>query len=215
MLVDSIGSAKSIKTANLRGSAWAEITGFSPSSQMKFPRSRSATQYRTVTRWAKKMNTVIIDIAGTIKELLKWVAVQVLIFLAVVGVGLSAPFLFSVGALWLAWRYAEYAWIWAVIYLTLGPFACSFWMILLSAKLATQHSDDDPLNRSLMATAFMVVGFFGSLLAEGVFTYAAHRLSVIPNHLMSLFFVFAPLAVFAPCWLVVPLSPSWQHERLA
>lgn len=48
----------------------------------------------------------------------------------------------------------------------------------------------------------MISGFFGSVSAEGVLTYAAHRMSVVPNHLI-LFFAVAPFAVFAPCWLVV------------
>ena len=43
------------------------------------------------------------------------------------------------------------------------------------------------------AMGFTFVGFVGSLAAEGVFTYAAHVLNVIPNH--RDFFIPSPLPV--------------------
>ncbi len=161
------------------------------------------------------MQPMIIDVVGTIKELVKWALTQVLLFLGVIFFGLSAPLLFTVGALWLAWRYPDYASTWAVIYLFAGPFACAIWMVFIShfpdwvadwkARKAGGYiprSFDDRFNASAKGLGFMVSGFFGSLLAEGVFTYAAHRLDVIPHHLV-LYFAVAPFAVFAPCWLVV------------
>jgi hypothetical protein len=152
------------------------------------------------------MQPMIIDVAGTIEQFMKWIAVQVLVILGVIAFGLSAPVLFSVGALWLAWRAADCAPFWALIYLIAGPFACAFWMILLSALpkfvaickgIRLTHDRESNIPGSGTAMRFMFIGFFGSILAEGVFTYAAHRMSVIPGHLMLFF------AVFAPCWLVV------------
>jgi hypothetical protein len=172
------------------------------------------------------MKPMIIDVAGTIKELVKWALTQVLLFLGVILFGLSAPLLFTVGALWLAWRYPDYASTWAVIYLAAGPFACCIWMVFIShypdwvadfkARRAGGYiprSFDDRFNASAKGLGFMVSGFFGSLLAEGVFTYAAHRLDAIPHHLV-LYFAVAPFAVFAPCWLVV-LSRWIRREEYA
>ena len=47
------------------------------------------------------MKPTTIDVVGTVEQLAKWVFIQALIFLAVIAFGLSAPILFSLGALWL------------------------------------------------------------------------------------------------------------------
>ena len=78
------------------------------------------------------MQPVVIDVAGTIKELVKWALLQVLLFFAVIVFALLAPFIFTVGAIWLAWRYPQYASTWAVVYLFLGPLACTIWMSPIS-----------------------------------------------------------------------------------
>jgi len=169
------------------------------------------------------MNLVAIDIIGTIRELVKRAVKEILLLLGVILFGLSAPLLFTVGALWLALRFADYASTWAMIYLALGPFACCIWMVFIShwpdwvadwkARRAGGYiarSFDERVHASAKGVGFMVSGFFGSLLAEGVFTYAAHRLDVIPNHLV-LYFAVAPFAVFAPCLLVV-LSRWMKRE---
>ena len=85
------------------------------------------------------MKPMIIDVAGTIKELVKWVLTQALLLLGILMFGLSAPLLFTVGAEWLAWRYRTYASTWAVIYMFAGPFACTFWMILMCHWPATRR----------------------------------------------------------------------------
>ena len=160
------------------------------------------------------MKPMIIDVVGTIKELVKWALTQVLLFLGVILFGLSAPLLFTVGALWLAWRYPDYASMWAVIYLFAGPFACAIWMVFIchwhsvrqwqrSGKLDSWREDHGGMICTVGKSIwFMISGFLGSVLAEGVLTYTAHRMSVIPGHLM-LFFAVAPFAVFAPVLLVL------------
>jgi hypothetical protein len=160
------------------------------------------------------MNLTTIDIAGTIEQLMKWVLKEIVLFLTVVIVGLSAPLLFTVGPLWLAWRYPGYASTWAVIYLLVGRFACTFWMIIIrhwpaiqwarrAGRLRTWREDNGGYVRTMGKSLwFMVSGFFGPAVAEGFLTYAAHRMSVIPENLM-LFFAVAPFAVFAPVLLVL------------
>jgi hypothetical protein len=155
---------------------------------------------------------MIIDIAGTIKQLVKWLLIELLLFVAIIAFALSAPFLFTVGALWLAYRFADYASTWALIYLAVGPFACAIWMVFIShfpdwvadwkARKVGGYIARDRVHASAKGLGFMISGFFGSLLAESVFTYTAHRLSVIPHHLV-LYFAVAPFVIFAPCWLVV------------
>ena len=157
------------------------------------------------------MEPMIIDIAGTAGQFMKWVAVQVLVILAVIAFGLSAPVLFSVGALWLAVHFPDSAPTWAVLYLIAGPFACAFWMIFIShvpefvasfKGIRRKHDRESYVRGSGKAMGYMFIGFLGSLLTEGVFTYAAHVLNVIPHHLI-LFFAVAPFAVFAPCWIAL------------
>lgn len=160
------------------------------------------------------MKPMVIDVAGTIEQLVKWVVKEALLLLGMVMFGLSAPLLFTVGAEWLAWKYPQYAPTWAVAYLCAGPFACTFWMILVchwqtvqrarkAGRLSTWREDEGGYVRTLgKSFCFMLFGFFGSAAAEGALVYAAHRMSVIPGHLM-LFFAVAPLAVFAPVLLVL------------
>ena len=171
------------------------------------------------------MQTMVIDVAGTIKELVKWALTQALLLLGMLMFGLSAPLLFTVGAEWLAWRYPAYASTWAVIYIFGGPFACTFWMILIchrpaiqrahkEGRLSTWRQDEGGYVSTMgKSFCFMIFGFFGSALAEGALMYAAHRMSVIPGHLM-LFFAVAPFAVFAPVLLVL-LSRYIRRDEYA
>ena len=175
---------------------------------------RAAEPPRRGLRAEGTMKPTTIDVVGTVEQLAKWVFIQALIFLAVIAFGLSAPILFSLGALWLAVNFPDSAPTWAVLYLIAGPFACAFWMIILSrlpiiradwkaakAGLHVERSFNEHMYGAGKAMGFTFVGFVGSLAAEGVFTYAAHVLNVIPNHLI-LYFAIAPFAVFAPCWMV-------------
>jgi hypothetical protein len=157
-------------------------------------------------------NMTVIDIIGTAKQCLKWALIQILLFFGVIAFALSAPFLFTVGALWMAYRFADCASTWALLYLVAGPFACAVWMVFIShfpdwvedwkIRKAGGRVTRSRFSGTAKGIGMMVSGFFGSLLAEGVFTYAAHRFDVIPNHLI-LYFAVAPFFVFAPCLLVV------------
>jgi hypothetical protein len=159
---------------------------------------------------------VTIDIAGTIEQLAAWVITQILIILAVIAVGLSAPLLYTVGAISLAAKFPEAAPVWALVYLVLGPFACAFWMILLSAfpkfvaigkGLRVQRDRASKFK----ATGYMFAGFIGSIIAEVVFTWAANSMFVIHDHLI-LYFSAAWIAVFAPCWIpLVRYLIHWER----
>jgi hypothetical protein len=171
------------------------------------------------------MPPVVIDVAGTVNELLKWALTQVLLLLGILIFGLSAPVLFTVGAMWLAWRYPQYASTWAVVYLLVGPLACAIWMVFIchwhtvrrarkEERLRTWRRDEGGYIRTVgKSFCFMIAGFFGSALAESVLTYTAHRVSLIPKHLM-LFCVVAPFAVFAPVLLVL-LSRWVRRDKSA
>lgn len=160
------------------------------------------------------MKPVIIDVVGTTKELVKSALKEFLLLLGILMFGLSAPLLFTLGAEWLAWRYSQYASTWAVIYLFVGPFASAIWMVFIchwhsvrqwqrSGKLDIWRKDHGGMICTVGKSIwFMISGFVGSAVAEGVLTYTAHRMSIIPGHLM-LFFAVAPFAVFAPVLLVL------------
>src|SRR5271163_1686288 len=169
------------------------------------------------------MKPMAIDIIGTINELIKRALKEILLLLGILVFGLSAPLLFTVGAEWLAWRYPQYASTWAVVYMFAGPFACAIWMVFIChwdsvrqwqrmGRIKTWRQDHGGYVRTIGKSLwFMISGFFGSAVAEGVLTYTAHRMSVIPGHLM-LFFAVAPLAVFAPC-LIVLLSRALRRPN--
>jgi hypothetical protein len=63
---------------------------------------------------------------------------------------------------------------------------------------------------------FMVGGFFGSALAEGIFLVAAYH--VFPHEpkrgSMMLYFAIAPFAVFAPCLIVLLSRALRRPDRL-
>jgi hypothetical protein len=168
------------------------------------------------------MKPLVIDVAGTIKELVKWALTQALLLLGLLMFGLSAPLLFTVGAEWLAWRYPTYASTWAVIYMFAGPFACMIWMVFIchwhsirqwrreGRDLGVMGGDWREAHGGIVCTVgkslwFMVSGFLGSAIAEGVLIVTTFK--IFPQGLnregLMVFFAIAPLFVFAPVLLVL------------
>lgn len=155
---------------------------------------------------------MIIDVAGTIKQAVKWALVEILLFVALIAFALSAPFLFTVGAWWFASRFDLAAEVAVVELFVAGPIACAVWMSILShwpdwvadwkARKAGGYIARSRFSGTVKGIGFMFTGLVGSLLIGLGFTYVAHRLSIIPDHKM-LFLMVLPFAVFAPCWLVV------------
>lgn len=161
------------------------------------------------------MQPVVIDVVGTIKQLVKAVLVEVLLFLAVIAFALSAPLLFTVVPLRLVSQYPDSAGTLALVYLCAGPFACAVWMVFIShwpdwvsdwkirrAGGRGYRTWDERAAASAKGTWFMFSGLFGSFVAGFGFTYVAHVTAIIPDHIM-LYFTLVPFAVFAPCWIVV------------
>lgn len=168
------------------------------------------------------MQPMLIDVAGTIRELVKWALTQALLLLSILMFGLSAPLLFTVGAEWLAWRYPQYASTWAVGYLFLGPVACMIWMVFIchwrsirqwqreGRDLGTMGSNWREAHGGMICTVakslwFMVSGFFGSAIAESILVVTTFK--IFPQGLtregLMAFFAIAPLFVFAPVLLVL------------
>src|SRR5271170_2311580 len=154
---------------------------------------------------------------NTIKELARFVVEQILLVIAVVSIGLSAPILYTVGVEYLVWQNPNNLW-WAVAYFFVGPFACAFWMAILchfhsirqavrENRTSTWKEDHGGFIRTnIKATTYMIGGFFGSVLAEVVFFVAG--MALLPHGLQTresamLYFAIAPFAVFAPVVVLI------------
>lgn len=162
-----------------------------------------------------------IDIIGTIKELVEWALKQVLLFLGIILFGLSAPLLFTVGMEILVWQGSDMS-TWAVVYFFLGPLASMIWMVFIChwhsirqwqrerRDLGMMGSNWREAQGGIVCTVgrslwFMLSGFFGSAIAEGVLivtTFKIFPLGLTREGLM-VFFAIAPLFVFAPVLLVL------------
>lgn len=162
------------------------------------------------------MKLVAIDLIRTINDLIKQVLKEILLLLGILMFGLSAPFLFTVGAEILVWQNPTDI-SWGVSYFSLGPFACAIWMVFIchwhtvrrwqrAGKLSTWRGDHGGIYSTVGKSVwFMISGFFGSAIAEGVFVVAAHQ--TLPNEpareSRMIYFAIAPLFVFAPVLLVL------------
>lgn len=165
------------------------------------------------------MEPMVIDIAGTAREFLKWVLSEILFLLGLLVFGLSAPLLFTVGIEVLALSGADMR-VWGVLYFLLGPLACAIWMVFVchwhsvrqwqrSKKLNTWRQDHGGMWHTLAKSIwFMVSGFIGSVAAEVIFAIALgkvfpERLSSLNPESAALVFAIAPFFVFAPVLLVL------------
>ena len=148
---------------------------------------------------------VIIDVAGTIKELVKWALTEILWVIGIILFALSAPFIYTIGAEYLAWRFPQYAGYWAVIYLFTAPIACTIWMLLIAPfGFDRQNKKWTFVRRHARYVGFMVSGFFGSILAEVVMMVVLmHIWSGGGNRHLLLIFAVAPFVVFSPVVLVL------------
>jgi hypothetical protein len=175
------------------------------------------------------MKLIAIDIVGTIRELLKWALKEALLLLGILMFGLSAPLLFTVGAETLVWQNPNDL-SWGVAYFFLGPFACAIWMVFIchwqsirraqrAGNLANWREEHGGIVCTVgKSILFMVSGFFGSAIAEGVFLVGSWRLFPHEYHPTRVFamtyFAIAPLFVFAPV-LQVLLSRWIRRDEYA
>jgi hypothetical protein len=162
------------------------------------------------------MKLMAIDIIGTVNELIKRSLKEILLLLGIILFGLSAPLLFTVGIEILMWKGADMS-IWAPVYFFLGPFACAIWMVFIchfhsirrwqrAGKLDTWREDHGGIFRTVGKSMwFMIGGFFGSAITEGIFLYVLF--TTFPQGIdrtgKMLVFAVAPLFVFTPVLLVL------------
>ncbi len=156
-----------------------------------------------------------------LKSLFRSIVRSVAINIALILFFASAPLLYVTVPFWVILTHKSVADM-ATIYMLTGPFACGFWMTVIchwqTVRLAqaqgrvTNWRDSEggmfcTVGKSI---AFMVMGWFGSALAEFVFCGAAGNLLHSTMGRLE-FFAMAPLAVFAPIWLV--LLRRWMRDR--
>jgi hypothetical protein len=122
---------------------------------------------------------------------------------------------------------------WGVAYFFLGPFACAIWMVFICHWHSVRQWQREGRNLGIMGSNwreahggivytvgksiwFMLSGFFGSAIAEGIFIVAAYQ--VFPHdptrESMMIYFALAPLFVFAPVLLVL-LSRYIRRDEYA
>jgi len=156
-----------------------------------------------------------------IKSLFRSIVRLVAINIALILFFASAPLLYVTVPFWVILTHKSVADM-ATIYMLTGPFACGFWMTVLchwqTVRLAQaqgrvknwRDSEGGMFCTVGKSIAFMVMGWFGSALAEFVFCAAAGNLLHSTTGRLE-FFAMAPFAVFAPVWIV--LLRRWTRGR--
>ena len=143
------------------------------------------------------------------RSIVRLVAINIalILFLA------SAPLLYVTVPFWVILTHKSVADM-ATIYMLTGPFACGFWMTVIchwqTVRLAQaqgrvknwRDSEGGMFCTVGKSIGFMVMGWFGSALAEFAFCGAAGNLLHSTTGRLE-FFAMAPFAVFAPVWLVL------------
>jgi hypothetical protein len=174
------------------------------------------------------MEPMVIDVAGTAREFLKWVLSEILFLLGLLVFGLSAPLLFTVGIEALALSGADMR-IWGVLYFLTGPLACAIWMVFIchwhsarqwqrAGQLKTWRQDHGGIFSTVGKSIwFMISGFIGSVAAEVIFAIGLgkvfpERLSSLNPESAALVFAIAPFFVFAPVLLV--LLSRWIRRNM-
>lgn len=151
------------------------------------------------------------------RSIVRLVAINIalILFLA------SAPLLYVTVPFWVILTHKSVADM-ATIYMLTGPFACGFWMTVIchwqTVRLAQaqgrvknwRDSEGGMFCTVGKSIGFMVMGWFGSALAEFAFCGAAGNLLHTFTGRLE-FFAMAPFAVFAPIWLV--LLCRWMRSR--
>src|SRR5271163_1606527 len=157
-----------------------------------------------------------------LKSLFRSIVRLVIINIVLILFFASAPLLFVTVPLWfLLTNHRDPADMFTVYMLT-GPFACGFWMTVIchwqTVRLAQaqrrvknwRESEGGMFCTVGASIGFMVMGWFGSALAEFAFCGAAGNLLHSTTGRLE-FFAIAPFAVFAPVWLV--LLRRWMRGR--
>jgi hypothetical protein len=156
-----------------------------------------------------------------LKSLFRSIVRLVAINIALILFCASAPLLYVTVPFWVILTHKSVADM-ATIYMLAGPFACGFWMTVIchwhtvqkaqrEGRLANWRDTEGGMVCTVgKSFGFMLMGFFGSALAEFTFCGAAGNLLHSTTGRLE-FFAMAPFAVFAPVWLV--LLRRWMRGR--
>jgi hypothetical protein len=156
-----------------------------------------------------------------LKSLFRSIVRLVAINIALILFFASAPLLYVTVPFWVILTHESIADM-ATIYMLTSPFACGFWMTVIchwhtvrkaqrEGRLANWRDTEGGMFCTVgKSIGFMVMGWFGSALAEVAFCGAAGNLLHSTTGRLE-FFAMAPFAVFAPIWLV--LLCRWMRSR--
>ena len=156
-----------------------------------------------------------------LKSLFRSIVRSVAINIALILFFASAPLLYVTVPFWVILTHKSVADM-ATIYMLTGPFACGFWMTVIchwqTVRLAQaqgrvknwRDSEGGMFCTVGKSIGFMLMGWFGSALAEFAFCGAAGNLLHSTTGRLE-FFAMAPFAVFAPVWIV--LLRRWTRGR--
>ncbi len=136
----------------------------------------------------------------------------------------SAPLFYTVVPFWCLFHPSPYfcSRDMATVVMLTGPFACGFWMTVIchwhTVRKAQSEGRIDRWRETeggMVCTVgksigFMVMGWFGSALAELIFSLVSRPLLWTFTGRLA-FFAMAPFAVFAPVWIV--LLRRWMRGR--
>ena len=159
----------------------------------------------------------------TFKSLFRMIVRLVIVNIVLILFFASAPLLYTVVPFWyfLATPHRNPADMFTIYMLT-SPFACGFWMTIVchwqtvrraqrEGRLAHWRDTEGGMFCTVgKSIGFMVMGWFGSALAEVVFCFVFQSLLATPAGRLE-FFAIAPFAAFAPVWIV--LLRRWQRSR--
>ncbi len=157
-----------------------------------------------------------------IKSLIHSIVRLVAINIALILFFASAPLLYVTVPLWFLLTNHRDPADMLTVYMLTGPFACGFWMTVIchwhtvrkaqrEGRLANWRDTEGGMFCTVgKSIGFMVMGWFGSALAEFAFCGAAGNLLHSTTGRLE-FFAMAPFAVFAPIWLV--LLRRWMRGR--
>src|SRR5208283_656204 len=156
-----------------------------------------------------------------LKSLFRSIVRLVAINIALILFFASAPLLYVTVPFWVILTHKSVADM-ATVYMLTGPFACGFWMTVIchsqTVRLAQaqgrvnnwRDNEGEMFCTVGKSIGFMVMGWFGSAMAEFAFCGAAGNLLHTLTGRLA-FFAMAPFAVFAPVWLV--LLRRWMRGR--
>jgi hypothetical protein len=158
-----------------------------------------------------------------LKSLFRSIVRLVAINIALILFFASSPLLYVTVPFWVILTHKNDAAVadMVTVYLVCAPFVCGFWMTIVchwqtvqKARLAGvedwRDSEGGMFCTVGKSISFMVMGWFGSALAEFAFCGAAGNLLHSTKGRLE-FFAMAPFAVFAPIWLV--LLCRWMRSR--